>query len=202
MTRTSRTANPALRFGLAAGLAIVLGAAVVGCSSTGGEKNAEPATTTVAADKFGGNATDGNGAVVNSLPAPQPQQVVVSGGQSTGNNGNNNSGGGQPPAPSAPKPVITSFSTPENIDCHNGMFQNFTASWSTQHATKVTISIDGPGVYNTYGPSGDASLPFNCSSSHSFLLTAYGAGGHTVTKSITLQPRNVQMPSGDEDEDI
>jgi hypothetical protein len=106
-----------------------------------------------------------------------------------------------PSAPSAPAPVITSFQTPENIDCHNGDFQTFSASWTTTNATKTMISIDGPGGYKTYGPNDSDSLPFSCSSAHTFLLTAYGHDGSTVTRSITLQPRNVQAPSTDEDLD-
>ena len=93
--------------------------------------------------------------------------------------------------------MITSFITPENIDCHNGNFQNFTASWTTTNATKVTISIDGPGRLRDLRPNGRRSLPFNCSTSHTFLLTAYNADGETATKTITLQPRNVQVPSSD-----
>ena len=99
----------------------------------------------------------------------------------------------------SPAPVINSFATPESIDCHNGMLQNFTASWSTTNASKVTISIDGPGIYDTYGPSGEVTLPFNCSSSHTFLLTAYNADGAKVTKSVTLQPRNVQGQGSEDD---
>jgi hypothetical protein len=105
-----------------------------------------------------------------------------------------------PPAPTAPKPVITSFTTPENIDCHNGNFQTFSASWTTTNATKTTISIDGPGVYKTYGPNDSDSLPFNCSTPHTFLLTAYGQDGSTTTKSITLMPRNVQAPASPDDD--
>jgi hypothetical protein len=41
------------------------------------------------------------------------------------------------------------------------------------------------------------SLPFNCSSAHTFMLTAYGSGGKTATRSITLQPRNVQTQTTD-----
>jgi hypothetical protein len=140
--------------------------------------------------------------------------VVPTGGQapagnSSGSNGGGSSSGGgapapqappAPPAPSAPAPVITSFLTPENIDCHNGNSQTFTASWSTTNAVKVTISIDGPGVYKTYGPTGSDSLPFDCSTPHTFLLTAYGQSGSTVTSSITLQPRNVQVPSSDDED--
>jgi hypothetical protein len=147
--------------------------------------------------------------VLDEAPTTVDPSVPTGGGQApTGNGGGggSTSGGGSgggapaPQAPSAPAPVITSFSTPESIDCHNGNSQTFTASWSTTNATKVTISIDGPGVYKTYGPTGSDSLPFNCSTPHTFLLTAYGHDGSTVSKSITLQPRNVQVPdSGDED---
>lgn len=99
-----------------------------------------------------------------------------------------------PQPPAAPKPAITSFTTPETIDCHNGNFQEFTASWTTTNATKVSISIDGPGVYKYYPANGSDSLPFTCTSAHSFMLTAYGADGSTVSTTITLQPRNVQLP--------
>ena len=106
-------------------------------------------------------------------------------------------GGGQgsSPAtspPTGPPPVITSFVTPDNIDCHNGNFQMFSASWTTTNAVKTTISIDGPGIYKTYAANAADSLPFNCSTAHSFLLTAYAQNGRTATKTITLQPRNVQ----------
>jgi hypothetical protein len=137
---------------------------------------------------------------VDEVPSDAPVSTPANGGGSSSN------GGGapapQPPAPSAPAPVITSFTTPEDIDCHNGDFQTFTASWATTNAVKVSISIDGPGVYKYYGPTGSDSLPFTCSSPHTFLLTAYGHDGSTVTKSITLHPRNVQTPDmGDDDED-
>lgn len=100
---------------------------------------------------------------------------------------------------SGTRPSITSFSTPENIDCHNGNFQNFSASWHTKNATKTTLSIDG-GLYDTYGKSADVSLPFNCSSPHKFVLTAIDSAGHKASKSITLHPRNVQTDNGDDDE--
>lgn len=121
-----------------------------------------------------------------------------------GQTGTPNQGGAAPTtapqSPSTPAPVITSFNAPSSIDCHNGNFQTFTLSWSTTNATKTTISIDGPGVYKTYGPSASDSMPFNCSSAHSFQLTAYAHDGRTVTRTITLQPRNVQTPSNDDDE--
>lgn len=101
------------------------------------------------------------------------------------------------PATGTPAPTITSFTTPDTIDCHNGMSQMFTASWSVANATKVTISIDGPGIYKTYAATDSDSFPFGCQNPHTYLLTGYGADGKTVTRTITLQPRNVQASSPD-----
>lgn len=102
-----------------------------------------------------------------------------------------------PTVPPVPAPRIDSFTTPEDIDCHNGPVQHFTASWTTTGAERVTISIDGPGIYAEYAPDGETSLPFNCSTPHSFLLTAYGPDGQTTAREVTLHPRNVQ-PDPDE----
>lgn len=193
------TRKTTLRLLVGGALTLALAATAVGCSST--DKSADEAvpTATVVSD--------------SSLPAPvklssgndagAPSRPVSegSGGQSSGGGQSNPGGSSGGGAPSAPAPVIVSFNTPENIDCHNGNFQMFTASWSTSHATKVTISIDGPGVYDTYPANGETSLPFSCSSSHSFKLTAHGANGQTVSKTVTLDPRNVQSQGGESDED-
>jgi hypothetical protein len=102
-----------------------------------------------------------------------------------------------PQTPASPPPVIDSFDTPENIDCHNGNSQTFTASWTTTNATEVVISIDGAGPFDTFEPNASTSLPFDCSSSHTFLLTARSADGQETWASVTLDPRNVQVPAGD-----
>lgn len=146
----------------------------------GDELAVEADTTATAAD-----ATD--------VPAPDADAAkpTGSGGSAkpggSGSGGTGNSGGGK----AAAAPSIKSFSTPENIDCHNGNLQHFSAKWSTANAEKVTISIDGSGIYDTYGPNGETSLPFNCSSSHTFLLKAYSSDAKSVSKSVTLKPRNV-----------
>jgi len=160
------------------GVVVAAGVLAAGCSS--GDDSSAKATTTTA------------GTVTSST-------VATGTGGSAGNTGS--SSGGQSntgtTAPSGPAPTINSFVTPDNIDCHNGNSQNFSASWTTTNAVKTTISIDGSGVYKTYGANGSDSLPFNCSSAHTFLLTAYGQDGRTATKSITLQPRNVQTTTTD-----
>ncbi|MBK5289789.1 MAG: hypothetical protein JJE46_15110 [Acidimicrobiia bacterium] len=187
--RTSGTGYLARRLGGVAAVAVLAGA-LVGCSSgssTAAKKHktttttAAPATDIPAVDA-GANSGSGSSTGNQTNPA-------------SSNGGQTNTGGS-----TAPAPTIVSFTTPENIDCHNGNSQMFTASWSTTNAVKVTISIDGPGVYNTYPANGSESLPFNCSSSHSFLLTAYGQDGRTVSRTVTLDPRNVQTSTPEPDQ--
>ena len=75
-------------------------------------------------------------------------------------------------------PVIVSFTaSPSPADCKGPFIQ---LSWTTQNATGVSVSIDGPGVYDSYGPDGSAQVPFACSeASHTYTLTATGPDGST-----------------------
>ncbi len=166
----------------------------------------KPVSTTVPAggegQEAGSQGTSGQGASGQGggqPVSPPPGGGQSGGGQSSGSQSGGGQGGGGNP-PSTPPPAILSFVTPENIDCHNDMFQQFTASWTTQGAAEVTISIDGPGIYDTYPANGETSLPFNCNSPHTFLLTAKGSDGQTATKQITLHPRNVQTEDPADDE--
>jgi hypothetical protein len=60
-------------------------------------------------------------------------------------------------------------------------------SWSTDNTQRTTISIDGNAQPGSFGPSDTQSLPFACSgSSHTYLLTAFGANNRTVTKDLTI----------------
>ena len=151
--------------GVASSLAVVFTLLVAGC---GGSNNSTSSTTTT----------------TTTTAAPQ------GGGGNSPSGGGSQSGGG---GPTGPTPTIVSFTTPDNIDCHNGNFQNFTASWRTSGAVRVSITSGGSNL----PANGSTSLPFNCSSAHTFTLTAYGSGGRTATRSVTLQPRNVQPPSTD-----
>lgn len=164
---------------------------------------------TTPADSDDGGQAAGGGADGQASPVPAPVgsstggSAGSGGGGVTGGQNGGGSGGGSPAptAPAAPAPVITSFVTPDDIDCHNGDFQQFTASFTTTGAVRTTISIDGPGVYAEYGPSADVDLPFNCSSPHSFTLTAYGSDGRTVSKTVTLNPRNVGAQGSEQSTD-
>jgi len=59
-------------------------------------------------------------------PATTTTTAASNNGSSTGN-GQSSSGATSPP--SGPAPAITSFVTPDSIDCHNGNSQMFSASW-------------------------------------------------------------------------
>jgi hypothetical protein len=63
--------------------------------------------------------------------------------------------------------------------------------WETQHATKVTLQINGGAVFATYGDGHHSVLePFTCNgTSQSYLLTAHGANGTTATRTLTLAVR-------------
>lgn len=195
-TTTPTTPNSArrIRTAITAGAIGLLACGSLGAcgASTPGAKT-QRSTTTLAAK----SSTTVPAKVTTTV---QPQNTTSGGGSTGGNTGGNtgnssgggNTGGGTTTPGTAPK--VTGFTTPENIDCHNGNSQMFTMKWTTENTSKVTISIDGPGIYDTYGSNDEVSLPFNCSSSHTFLLTAYGTDGSTITKQITLEPRNVQVP--------
>lgn len=136
--------------------------------------------TTVVPNNTGNNGSQGNGG-------------------SSG--GNTTPGGGSGGSTSTTEPKITGFTTPETFDCAPGGSENFTLSWTTKNATKVTISIDGPGIWDTYEPNGSASVPFSCGGTHTYLLTVFGTDGTTVTKQVTIEPRNLPVPDPGADSD-
>ncbi|MFN8040986.1 MAG: hypothetical protein U0Q07_17350 [Acidimicrobiales bacterium] len=174
--------------------------------SAAANRLAAPGTTAVAPAADPQPAAD----QVTEAPAPDAGsagQVVVNvptGGGSTsgGSTGGGNGGGAPkpttPPAPkppTTPAPAVTSVNAPSSIDCHNGNSQGFSISWTSANATKTTLAVDGPGIYATYGPSGSQQLTFDCHSAHTYTIVAFSADGRTASKTITLQPRNVQPPS-------
>lgn len=86
-------------------------------------------------------------------------------------------------------PKITTFSMPTTVSCANPANQTpyIAVSWNTQNTTKVSISIDGPGVYKNYnGSVGSDTVPFACAGPHTYTLTAYAANNTTVTKTLTI----------------
>jgi hypothetical protein len=96
-----------------------------------------------------------------------------------------------PPTTQPGAPVITSFTaTPSPFPCSGpGDSGQVTLNWTTTNATGVSVSIDGPGIFGSFGPSGTRQVPFaTCSSAHTYTLTARGQGNQQVAQTITVQP--------------
>jgi cytoskeletal protein RodZ len=83
----------------------------------------------------------------------------------------------QAPTTTAPaRPAITEFVAPATVDCDAPT--QIELAWNTQNATRVTVSIDGPGVYDEYGPAETVLVPFACDGQpHTYELRAYGDDG-------------------------
>ena len=67
-----------------------------------------------------------------------------------------------------------------------------TISWNAPGATSVSLSIDGPGVYDTYpGATGSVTVNYPCDfqghGQHTYLLTAKAADGQTATKTFVTR---------------
>lgn len=103
-----------------------------------------------------------------------------------------------PTLPATPTPVptpkpanIKSFSASETtVDC-NVLPEPFQVhlEWSIARATGVTISIDGPGIYDSYpGATGSADVPFACGDAkHTYTLTTTGGDGAAASQTITVK---------------
>jgi cytoskeletal protein RodZ len=64
--------------------------------------------------------------------------------------------------------------------------QQVTLTWSTQNATSVDISVDGPGVYQSNVGGSSITIPYGCPGPHEYLLTAHGPNGTATTRSVSV----------------
>ena len=99
-----------------------------------------------------------------------------------------------PSASASTKPVIVTWVTPAYEDCTGSTAGMIHVSWSVENATGVTISIDGPGIYDSYpGTSGETDLPYGCEQDplkHTYTLKTTGsAGGFWVSSTKTVRTR-------------
>jgi hypothetical protein len=101
------------------------------------------------------------------------------------------------PRPATPRPTATpkiapeivAFVVPQTADCGPNSTGTVRLSWHVERATGVTISIDGPGVFDSYGPTDAADLPFACDGeSHTYLLTTVGGTGPAATSEKVVAP--------------
>jgi hypothetical protein len=98
----------------------------------------------------------------------------------------------EPTPTTSTDPAILEFEAPESVDCGDPNFPGtIHVAWSVTNATGVTISIDGPGIYQRYqGQTGSADVPFACGEEqHTYLLTTTGGTGPAATEEIVVTRR-------------
>ncbi|HEY6594951.1 MAG TPA: hypothetical protein VI011_12750 [Asanoa sp.] len=125
-------------------------------------------------------------------PSATASQGTTHGGGSTGNGGGSNTGGGSQDY----GPRIVSFTISKQPSCPAGTNVApieglpVEVSWKVTGTDKVTISVDGPGVYDTFPAEGTKSFQFGCEGSpgstqkHTYLLKTVG-GGEVKQKTLT-----------------
>jgi hypothetical protein len=88
-------------------------------------------------------------------------------------------------------PSIVSFTGPPSpVQCY-ARNTSVELRWETRNATRVTLSINGGGVFASY-PNGRRSElePLTCDGTNqTYVLTAHGPNGSSTTKSLTLAER-------------
>ena len=88
-------------------------------------------------------------------------------------------------------PTIVSFTGPGSpIQCY-ARDTSVELRWETRNATRVTLSINGGGVFASYANGKRSQLePLTCDGTNqTYTLTARGANGTSITKSLTLTER-------------
>ncbi|MEV0717214.1 hypothetical protein [Asanoa sp. NPDC050611] len=126
-------------------------------------------------------------------PTPAPTTKEPSGG--------NDGGGGE----QRKDPWISYFRVKQTPRCPSGQWPNgreVVVEWKVTGTDKVTLSVDGPGVYKSYGASGSETLSFPCgdwgpgeTAKHTYLLSTVG-GGPVATKEITATATVSGGPTG------
>jgi hypothetical protein len=95
-------------------------------------------------------------------------------------------------------PRIETFSVPNTEDCTTDTAGSIRLSWTIANATGATLSIDGPGIFDSYpGTSQTIDVPFGCSHqqlSHTYTLTTTGGSGAPagITKTVIAKPAKVK----------
>jgi hypothetical protein len=107
---------------------------------------------------------------------------------------------GPTPGPTAnTNPAIVTWQVPTYEDCTGSTAGMVHVEWSIKRATGVTISIDGPGIYDSYpGTSGSVDLPYGCSTDvlkHTYTLKTTGGTGPAASSTKTIRTRPPEVLS-------
>lgn len=91
--------------------------------------------------------------------------------------------------------VASKPSCPSGTDKVQYEGQPVTLEWKVTDSEKATISVDGPGIYDTYGVKDSVTINFPCGdadpgsyATHTYTLTAIGPDG-TKTRTITVKAK-------------
>ena len=102
----------------------------------------------------------------------------------------------RPTATPNTNPTIATWEVPQLEDCTGATAGQIEVSWVVRRATGVTISIDGPGIFDSYARTSDSiTLPFGCAfeAQHTYTLRTTGGSGPaaTSTKTVKVRPPSV-----------
>ena len=90
-------------------------------------------------------------------------------------------------------PAIVVWEVPKLEDCTGTSGGSIRVSWRVERADGVSISIDGPGIYDSYaGLTGEIDLPYGCSNSvleHTYTIRTIGGTGPVAKRSKTVETR-------------
>lgn len=197
LTNRSRSIWVAIAAGVAAGVAILAGITWVlagpGRSDLDAASGLGPTTEPIAP------SSEAIPSLAPGDAAGDPQPGDAAGDPQPGNAaGDPQPGPKDTGTPTAkPGPKIETFRIVHQPQCPGGTTANpiegrpATLGWRVTGASEVSISIDGPGVYDTYPAEDEYTFSFGCSGregdvqEHTYLLTAT-ADGITATKTLVV----------------
>ncbi|MEJ3743382.1 hypothetical protein WEI85_08855 [Actinomycetes bacterium KLBMP 9797] len=146
----------------------------------------------------GGSAATPTVGITRSTPTTPEAVVTTPTGKATPK---------QTTPPASPRgPRIVSFTISQQPRCPQGTSEfpvegtPVTLSWKVTGADQVTLSVDGPGVYDTYGIEGSATINFPCAGepgetvTHTYLLKTVG-GGAVKSKQLTASAEVYEVAS-------
>ncbi len=90
-------------------------------------------------------------------------------------------------------PTVTLTANPTSIACPAANVSTtlppttVALTWTSTNATGVDLSVDGGGLYNSYGPNGNATLNVPCDgNTHTYTATAKGTNGQTAKQTVSV----------------
>jgi hypothetical protein len=183
MATTDTTLTTRLSRGAALTIAAgALALAATGCSVTIGPGVAP--SPSPSADGYDDGPSAGPTPTPTSTPTPTPTP------------GGKHGGATPTKAPKPSGPQIVYFRVKQKPQCPQGTNVNpipgvpVIVEWRVERAHQVTLSVDGPGAYGTYGAEGSETVSLPCSGepgtkvTHTYQLTTVG-GGPATTKTIS-----------------